>query len=140
MRLEEVTELMEKMTPKTKDTFVYARLKEKQQIETKSRNSTLSFGIALRGKPVEVTLSSGARKRLLYDSKAPVSEQTFEKIASATDLSNRKAKLVATEFRRSEGKHSIETGFAEETYSLPKEIIKKYFKKFLHRITGYEEK
>ena len=114
---------MEKMTPKTKDAFVYARLKEKQEKETKTSNSTLSFGSVLGGKPVEVTPSSGARKRLLYYSKAPVSKQTFENIARATDLSNRKAKLVAAEFRRSEGKNNIITGFAEEISSLPKETI-----------------
>ena len=34
-RVEEVTELMEKMTPKSKDAFVNARIKEKQEQEKK---------------------------------------------------------------------------------------------------------
>ena len=55
-------------------------------------------------------------------------KKTFENIASATDISNRKAKIAAAEFRKSEGRHSIEPGFAEEISSLPKEVIKKYFK------------
>ena len=87
--MEEVTELMEKMTPKSKDAFVYARMKEKQEQEKKSDVDTLSFGSAQGGRPVLVSPNVGARKRLLYDSKAPISKQTFENIASATDLSNR---------------------------------------------------
>ena len=43
-------------------------------------------------------------------------------------MSNQKAKLVAAEFRRNEGRKSIESGFSEDLSSIPKEIIKKYFK------------
>ena len=35
-RFEEVTEMMEKMTPKSKDDFVYARMKEKQEQEKRA--------------------------------------------------------------------------------------------------------
>ena len=125
--MEEVTDLMEKMTPRSKDAFVNARIKEKQEQENKSSESTLSFSSALGGKPVTVSPSTGARKRLLYEKK-PVPKETFENIASATDISNRKAKIAAAEFRKSEGRHSIESGFAEDISEIPKIIIKKYFK------------
>ena len=127
-RYDEVTEMMEKMTPKSKDAFVYARMKEKQEVEKKSCKSPLSFASAQGGKPVKVFPGALARKKLLYDNKAQVPKETFESIASATDISNSKAKLVATEFRKSQGKHSIEQGFSEGLSSQPKEIIKKYFK------------
>ena len=108
------------MTPRSKDAFVYARMKEKQEQEQKSNKSPLSFTSAHGGKPVKVFPGAGARKKLLYDTKAPVPKETFENIASATDISNRKAKLVASEFRKSQGKHSIESGFSENLSTLPK--------------------
>ena len=90
--MEEATDLFAKMTPKSKDIFVNMRIKEKQQQEKKSSDSPLSFGSAQGGKPITVTPGdTGARKKL-FKSK-PVSRETFENIASATDISNRKAKI-----------------------------------------------
>ena len=127
-RFDKVTETMAKITPKTKDAFVFARMKEKQDKEKKTSESPLSFGSALGGKPVKVFPSTPARKKLLYDSKAAISKGTFENIASATDMSNQKVKLVASEFRKSEGRKGIESGFAADLSKIPQEIIKKYFK------------
>ena len=46
--------MMDKMTPKTKDAFVYARMREKQEQEKKSNQSPISFASAKGGKPVKV--------------------------------------------------------------------------------------
>ena len=101
--------------------------KKNKNKKKKSSDITLSFNSVLGGKPVIVTPSTGARKILLYEKK-PIPKETFENIASATDISNRKAKIAAAEFRKSEGRCSIESGFAENISELPKKIIKKYFK------------
>ena len=44
-RLEEVTDMMDKMTPKTKDAFVYARMREKQEQEKKNKSKPYQFFI-----------------------------------------------------------------------------------------------
>ena len=67
-----------------------------------------------------------AKKKLMYDDKPPVPRSTFENMASSTDLSNQKAKTIAREFRLSQGKTSIEAGFAEGLAAGPK-VLKKYF-------------
>ena len=104
-RVQEVTQLMKKLTPKTKDFLVNARIKEKEQ--EKSSDSPLKFGSATGGKPMSV-VGPKARKRL-YDSKAPIPAKTFENIASGTDLSAKKLASVAKEFRSSQGRSSIES-------------------------------
>lgn len=126
-RLDEVTEKFENMTPKSKDAFVVLRIKEKQEQEQKSIEDPLSFRGAAGGAPIEVIAGAKAKKKLLYDNTTPVAKKVFENMAGVTDLSNRKAKLNAREFRKSEGKKSIEPGFAEDLSSKPKEILQKYF-------------
>ena len=51
-RVDQVTELMEKLTPKTKDFLVNARIKEKE--EEKTSNSPLKFAAAVGGTPMTV--------------------------------------------------------------------------------------
>ena len=48
-------------------------------------------------------------------------------MASATDISNSKAKAMAKEFRSSQGRTSIESSF-EKSLSIDPKVIKKYFK------------
>ena len=64
----------------------------------------------------------------LFDTKTAIPKETFENIASATDVSNKKAKLIASELRKSQGKKSIEAGFSEDLSKIPKEIIENYIK------------
>ena len=102
-------------------------VKLKQEQEQKSIEDPLSFRGAAGGAPIEVIAGAKAKKKLLYDNTTPVAKKVFENMAGVTDLSNRKAKLNAREFRKSEGKKSIEPGFAEDLSSKPKEILQKYF-------------
>ena len=51
-RVDQVTELMEKLTPKTKDFLVNARIKEKE--EEKTSDSPLKFAAAVGGTPMTV--------------------------------------------------------------------------------------
>ena len=125
-RVDDVTEMMGKLTPKTKDALVVARIKEKQDLEHKTAEDPLSFHSATGGAPVQVITGTKAKKKLLYDNKAPVAKSTFEAMAAATDISNKKAKIIAKEFRASEGKTSIEAGF-EKTLAIEPAVIKKYF-------------
>ena len=125
-RLSEVTDLMGKLTPKTKDMLVVARIKEKQVVESKTHEDPISFTGAAGGTPVQVITGTKAKKKLMYDDKPPVPRSTFENMASSTDLSNQKAKTIAREFRLSQGKTSIEAGFAEGLAAGPK-VLKKYF-------------
>ena len=67
----------------------------------------------------------------MYDDKASVPRSTFENMASATDLSNQKAKTVAREFRLSQGKTSIEAGFAEGLAAGPKVLLKYFTTKYV---------
>ena len=106
-RLDEVTEKFENMTPKSKDAFVVLRIKEKQEQEQKSIEDPLSFRGAAGGAPIEVIAGAKAKKKLLYDNTTPVAKKVFENMAGVTDLSNRKAKLNAREFRKSEGKKAL---------------------------------
>ena len=123
-RMEQVTELMEKLTPKTKDFLVNARIKEKAG--EKSSESPLKFASAAGGKPMPVIAGPKARKRL-YDKAAPVPVETFEKIASGTDLSGKQMAAVAKEFRSSQGRKSIEPGMTEHLKNAPL-VLKKFFK------------
>ena len=123
-RMEQVTELLGKLTPKTKDFLVNARIKEKES--EKSTESPLKFASAAGGKPMPVIAGPKARKRL-YDSKAPVPTETFEKIASGTDLSGNQIAAVAREFRSSQGRKSIEPGMKEQLQNAPL-VLQKYFK------------
>ena len=125
-RLDEVTEMMDKLTPKTKDALVVARIKEKQNIESMAHEDPISFTGAAGGAPVQVITGTKAKKKLMYDDKPPVPRSTFENMASATDISNQKAKIIAREFRISQGRSSIEPGF-EEGLSSQKKVLKKYF-------------
>ena len=125
-RVQDITEMMSTLTPRTKDALVHARIREKQAQEQKSQTDPLTFVGAVGGKPVEIIAGAKAKKKLVYDSKAPVPRSTFENMASATDISNRRAKINAAEFRKSQGVRSIEPGFAEGLRSEPK-VIEKYF-------------
>ena len=55
-----------------------------------------------------------------------MAKYTFEAMAAATDISNKKAKIIAREFRTCEGRTSIEAGF-EKTLAIEPKVIKKYF-------------
>ena len=123
-RIDQVTELMGNLTPKTKDYLVNARIKEKEG--EKSSESPLKFGSASGGTPMQVIAGPKARKRL-YDSKAPVPVKTFEKIASGTDLSTNKVAAVAKEFRSSQGRKSIESGLKDQLQNAPL-VLHKFFK------------
>ena len=123
-RMEQVTELMEKLTPKTKDFLVNARIKEKAS--EKTSESPLKFASAAGGQPMPVVAGPRARKRL-YDNKAQVPAETFEKIASGTDLSGNQMASIAKEFRSSQGRNSIEPGMKEHLQNAPL-VIKKFFK------------
>ena len=64
-------------------------MKEKQEQENKSSHSPISFTSVHGGKPVKVYPGAAAKKKILYDNEALVAKQTFENIASSTNLSNR---------------------------------------------------
>ena len=119
----DVSELMATLTPKTKDFLVKARIEEKQA--EKSTNSPLKFTSATGGKPMEVIAGCKAKKRL-YDKNAPVTTKTFENIARGTDMSANKLSAVAKEFRKSQGRNSIEPGMKEQIQDAPL-VLKKYF-------------
>ena len=114
---------MATLTPKTKDFLVKARIEEKQA--EKSTNSPLKFTSATGGKPMEVIAGCKAKKRL-YDKNAPVTTKTFENIARGTDMSANKLSAVAKEFRKSQGRNSIEPGMKEQIQDAPL-VLKKYF-------------
>ena len=84
-RLDEVTDLMGKLTPETKDALEDARIKEKQVLESNTGENPLSFTGAAGGNPVQVITGTKAKKKLMYDDKPPVPRSTFENMASATD-------------------------------------------------------
>ena len=87
-RLDEVTDVMGKLTPKTKDALVVARIKEKQVLESNTGENLLNFTGAAGSNPVQVITGTKAKKKLMYDDKPPVPRSRFENMASATDISN----------------------------------------------------
>ena len=125
-RLDEVTDLMGKLTPETKDALVVARIKEKQVLESNTGENLLNFTGAAGSNPVQVITGTKAKKKLMYDDKPPVPRSSFENMASATDISSQKAKLISREFRSSQGRSSIESGF-EKGLSSGEKVLKKHF-------------
>ena len=61
-RLEDVTDLMGKLTPKTKDALVVARIKEKQVVESKTYEDHIYFTGASGGAPLQVITGSWPKR------------------------------------------------------------------------------
>ena len=115
-RVDEIDRLMKNLTPRTKSGLGHALIKEQQ--ETKSTESPVKFTSAAGGAALPVY--PGAKRKLEYTEKNPISNQVFKQIQNEEDLSNKTVRRIQSVVRKSLGPGSVESHLREELIDDPK--------------------
>lgn len=123
-RIDEVTEMLSKCTPKTKSGLIHAGIKELQA--QKSSNSPVKVTSVTGGAPMTIMTGAKSKKKLDMGVKETITKETMQSIQNTTDLPNKTIKLITSEIRKHHGKRSVAPGIAEGLINDPK-VLEKYF-------------
>ena len=114
-RVDEIDQMMKKLTPRTKSALGHALVKE--QKDNKSTESPVKFTSASGGAALPVY--PGAKRKLEYSNK-PISNEVFKQIQKEEGLSNRCVQRIQSTVRESLGHGSVQSGFCDELTDDPK--------------------